>query len=123
MSGETSGTVLVKARKTHRCVACEHPIRTGTVHARWAWFEDGTAQTVRAHQMCSDLDLGLDDDNMYCFDGEIALDDFLTRFTEWRDSDIEWAFCWKPTIFSMVGLGGGSLGGGGRERASSRYRQ
>lgn len=90
MSGETSGTVLVKARKTHRCVACEHPIRTGTVHARWAWFEDGTAQTVRAHQMCSDLDLGLDDDNMYCFGGEIALDDFLTRFPEWRDSDIEW---------------------------------
>jgi hypothetical protein len=40
--------------------------------------------------MCSDLDLGLDDDNMYCLDGEIALDGFLTRFPEWRDSDIEW---------------------------------
>lgn len=90
MSGATSGTVLVKARKTHRCVACEHPIKTGTVHARWAWFEGGTAQTVRCHQMCSDLDLGLDDDNAYCFDFDAAWDDFIGRFPAWRDSDIGW---------------------------------
>jgi len=40
------------ARKAHICDWCGTSIEPGERYAKWTWFEDGTATTVRSHDVC-----------------------------------------------------------------------
>lgn len=64
--GTVLAPTLVRARKPHTCVLCGTPITKGTTHHRWAWFVDGTASTLRAHQSCDKVLLSLDYDDELC---------------------------------------------------------
>ena len=55
---EAVGEADVRARKEHTCFLCYYPITVGTVYRRWAWVDDGSVETMRAHKPCSKLALG-----------------------------------------------------------------
>ena len=43
---------IKKARKAHKCDWCAEDIVRGACYSRWAWFEDGSACTVKVHPEC-----------------------------------------------------------------------
>ena len=51
MSSSTTQTIQ-KAIRPHRCSWCGEPIIPGESYARWRYFADGDAVTVKMHREC-----------------------------------------------------------------------
>lgn len=49
------GLRLRKARKEHTCFYCDTVISPGVRYWRWAWAEEGTVSSGKAHQSCQHL--------------------------------------------------------------------
>lgn len=50
--------VRLKARKPHKCSSCGETIEKGQEYLRWAWFDEGSASTVKMHPECFDMHAG-----------------------------------------------------------------
>ena len=60
----TTPTTTQAARKQYVCDWCNEGIVPGEQYARWCWFDDGHAETVKMHGECyydGLLDLDYDD--------------------------------------------------------------
>lgn len=50
--GYATDSVLVNARKAHICSWCGQHIEPKTSYRKWAWFDEGTAITIKMHLEC-----------------------------------------------------------------------
>ena len=50
--GDATTAIERKARKAHVCSWCGERIKRGEAYRYWAWFDEGTATTVKMHPEC-----------------------------------------------------------------------
>lgn len=84
-------TTRPRARKRHRCDACERWIQPGTVYVSQSYVDGYGPETWRMHAECADeLALQSYDDDGYpvgCLSGGYYDDDDLSpAFVAWRDT-------------------------------------
>jgi hypothetical protein len=82
-------TARPKARKRHRCDACERWIQPGTVYVAQAYVDDYGPYTWRTHAECAaELERHTPDDDGHpyaCLSGRYY-DDLSPAFVAWRDT-------------------------------------
>lgn len=64
MTGRASGWKVVRARAAQRCHRCGGTIPKGARYESWTWFSDEPPLRCRSHLLCTQLDIGEDDDGM-----------------------------------------------------------